>query len=98
MSRLTAFEQEMRELDRRLRFLWVATALAFVSLLLSRGTGLLVWAGALALCVVGLLVARHSYLRVARQIEHLPQGVQGEARRLVMRQGRFLFVRMEDGR
>ncbi|MGH2765341.1 MAG: hypothetical protein ACRDKA_05455 [Actinomycetota bacterium] len=98
MARLADFEQEAADLDRRLWFLWVATAVAAVSLLLSRGMGLLVWGGVLALCAGGLLLARHSYVRLARQIEHLPRRSRDQARRLLMRHGRFLFVRMEDAR
>lgn len=97
MSRLTAFEEEARALNRSLRFLWLATFVAVGSLLLARGVSLLVWSGVVVICLLALLLARHAYLRLARRIEELPPRARAKARSAVLRQGgRYLFLRLEE--
>lgn len=95
MGRLKAFEEEARDLNRRLWFLWVATAVALLSLALSQGVATLVWLGVLGLCVGALLYARRSYVRLGRQVDELPPRARPRARDLLMRHGRFLLVRLD---
>lgn len=102
MGRLTAFEEETRDLNRHLWFLWVATAIALLSLVLSlvlsRGKASLVWLAVLAVCAGGLLIARHFYVRLAHKIEDLPPGARRRAGELLMRHGRFLLIRLDDSK
>ena len=91
----SSFERDAREARRSLRFLGLATGVAVVSLVMARGTGRLVWAGVLALCLLGLLVARRAFVRLAGRVSELPKSSRQLAWKL-LRPGRLLAVRIDD--
>lgn len=95
MSAYSEFEAEAREMNRRLRFLWLATGVSVVSLVLASGTGRWVWLGVLGLCAGGLALARRAMVQLQARIEGLPKSRRAQARAL-LRQGRYLLVPFDE--